>query len=121
MEHGFLSHDWNEQHPNPNQLRWKPFDFPKKGEKISWIDGLKTVSGAGDPRLRNGVAIHIYTCNVNMSGMISHKKPIITIFGHKHKIKNFIKNFYIFHKKFQQPSILVYIWNKIANFESQLH
>ena len=66
MEHEFLSHDWNEQHPNPNQLRWKPFDFPKKGEKISWIDGLKTVSGAGDPRLRNGVAIHIYTCNANM-------------------------------------------------------
>ena len=29
-------------------------------------------------------------------GMISHKKSIITIFGHKHKIKNFIffmKNF----------------------------
>ena len=29
MDQGFLSHDWNEQHPNPNQLRWKPFDFPK--------------------------------------------------------------------------------------------
>ena len=26
-----------------------------------------------------------------------------------------------FIKKFQQPSILVYIWNKIANFESKLH
>ena len=26
-------------------------------------------------------------------GMISHKKSLITIFGHKHKIKNFIKNF----------------------------
>ena len=24
-------------------------------------------------------------------GMISHKKPLITIFGHKHNIKNFIK------------------------------
>ena len=43
-------------------------------------------------------------------GMISHKKSLITIFGHKHKIKNFIKNFDIFHKKnFKQPSILVYI------------
>ena len=32
-------------------------------------------------------------------GMISHKKSLKTIFGHKHKIKNFIKNFDIFHKK----------------------
>ena len=30
-------------------------------------------------------------------GMISHKKSLITIFGHKHKIKNFIKKFDIFH------------------------
>ena len=30
-------------------------------------------------------------------GMISHKKSQITIFGHKHKIKNFIKKFDIFH------------------------
>jgi len=30
-------------------------------------------------------------------GMISHKKSLITIFGHKHKIKNFIKKFGIFH------------------------
>ena len=30
-------------------------------------------------------------------GMISHKKSLITIFGHKHKIKNFIKNFDNFH------------------------
>ena len=51
-------------------------------------------------------------------GMVSHKNPLITIFGLKHKIKNFIKKFDMFHKKDQQPSILdflVYIWNKIAN------
>ena len=30
-------------------------------------------------------------------GMISHKKSLITFFGHKHKIKNFIKNFDNFH------------------------
>ena len=29
-------------------------------------------------------------------GMISHKKGPTTIFGHKHKIKNFIKRFDIF-------------------------
>merc|ERR1712141_523275 len=69
MEHEFLSHDWNKQHPNPNQLRWKPFDFPKGAEKVNWIEGLKTVAGAGDPRMRNGVAIHIYTCNASMEKM----------------------------------------------------
>ena len=33
---------------------------------------------------------------MTLLGMISHKK---SIFGHKHKIKNFIKKFDIFHKK----------------------
>ena len=32
-------------------------------------------------------------------GMISHEMSLITIFGHKHKIKNFIKKLDIFHKK----------------------
>ena len=31
--------------------------------------------------------------------MISHKKSPITIFGHKSKIKNFIRKFDIFHEK----------------------
>ena len=35
--------------------------------------------------------------NDALIGMISHKKSLITIFGHKHKIKNFIKKFDIFH------------------------
>ena len=39
---------------------------------------------------------------VSMLGMISHKKSLITIFGHKKKIKNFIKKFDIFHEKFQR-------------------
>ena len=36
-------------------------------------------------------------------GMISHKKSLITIFGHKHKIKNFITKFDIFHEKISWP------------------
>ena len=93
-----------------------------------------------------------YKCSSGRNlGMISHKMSLKTIFGHKHKIFNFIKKFEIFHKKFdifhskfdifhlkfdifhkkidilhkklmffiknyQQPSMLVEIWNKIANF-----
>ena len=37
-------------------------------------------------------------------GMISHKKSQITIFGHKHEIKNFIKKFDIFQEKISTAS-----------------
>ena len=47
-------------------MRWMPFDLPTKAEKVNWVQGLKTVAGAGDPKLRNGMGVHIYTCNHNM-------------------------------------------------------
>lgn len=30
------------------------------------LKGLRTICGAGDPRVRSGVAIYIYSCNVSM-------------------------------------------------------
>lgn len=59
-----LAKDWNEQHPNPNQLRWNPWDVPTKPQ--DWVDGLRTIAGAGDPRTKHGLSIHIYTCNIGM-------------------------------------------------------
>jgi len=56
--------DWSEQHPNPNQLRWKPFEIPSK--KTDFVDGLRTVAGAGDPKTRRGLRIHVYVCNSSM-------------------------------------------------------
>ena len=44
-------------------------------------------------------AAPLITLGVTLLGMISHKKSLIIIFEHKHKIKNFIKKFGIFHKK----------------------
>ena len=41
----------------------------------------------------------VQTQTAECLGMISHKKSPMTIFGHKHKIKNFIKKFNIFHEK----------------------
>ena len=38
------------------------------------------------------------TWHYDSIGMIPYKKPLITIFGHKHKIKNLI----FFMKKFQR-------------------
>ena len=50
-----------------HQLRWKPFDLPSKSDNpVDWVDGLKTLAGAGDPRTINGIAIHVYACNASM-------------------------------------------------------
>ena len=64
-------------------------DRQYKDDKINWWDD---VYGFDMSCIRN-VALQ------EPLGMISHKKSLITIFGHKHKIKNFIKKFGIFHKK----------------------
>ncbi|CAH1799036.1 unnamed protein product, partial [Owenia fusiformis] len=54
-------------HPNPNQLRWHPFDIPKDSEKQDFVSGISTVCGAGDPCSRHGIGIHIYACNTSMT------------------------------------------------------
>ena len=41
-------------------------------------------------------------------GMVSHKMSLITIFGHKHKIKNFNGIWILI--------VLIHIWNQISNF-----
>ncbi|XP_005091193.1 homogentisate 1,2-dioxygenase [Aplysia californica] len=64
IDNGLLTHDWDTVEPNPNQLRWNPFDFPKK--KQDFVEGLATICGAGDPKARSGIAIYIYTCNKPM-------------------------------------------------------
>ena len=46
-------------------MRWKPFDLPKE-DSVDFVDGLRTLAGAGDPKSRHGVAIHVYVCNVSM-------------------------------------------------------
>jgi len=59
-----LTHDWDSVEPNPNQLRWDPFDIP--AENHDFIQGLATVCGACDPNSRHGIAIYIYTCTKSM-------------------------------------------------------
>lgn len=46
-------------------MRWNPFDLPSKGD-VDFVEGLHTICGAGDPRSRNGIAIHVYLCNSSM-------------------------------------------------------
>ena len=47
------------------QSRWLPFDIPSS-ESVDFVAGLHTVCGAGDPRSRHGIAIHMYLCNASM-------------------------------------------------------
>jgi homogentisate 1,2-dioxygenase len=48
---------------SPNQLRWDPFPAENRADFFS---GLKTVAGNGDPALRNGSAVHVYSFNQGM-------------------------------------------------------
>ncbi|KAF2362906.1 Homogentisate 1-2-dioxygenase [Trinorchestia longiramus] len=59
-----LDYDFNSHPPNPNQIRWRPFSLPST--QMTWVEGLHTICGAGDPKCRNGVAIHVYLCNTSM-------------------------------------------------------
>ncbi|KAJ7082869.1 homogentisate 1,2-dioxygenase [Mycena belliarum] len=53
-------------HVSPTQLAWHPFDLPPDSERVDFVDGLKTLAGNGDPTLKEGLAIHIYTANASM-------------------------------------------------------
>ncbi|XP_012261379.2 homogentisate 1,2-dioxygenase [Athalia rosae] len=62
-----LTHNWDAIPPNPNQMRWKPFDVPTRQDPgVDFVQGLHTVCGAGDARVRSGIAIHVYLCNASM-------------------------------------------------------
>jgi homogentisate 1,2-dioxygenase len=40
--------------------------FPKEGEKKTFIEGIITMSGAGGPMMKDGLSILVYSCNANM-------------------------------------------------------
>lgn len=47
-------------------MRWKPFKLPDAQKRVDFVEGLHTICGAGDPKSRSGLAIHIYLCNISM-------------------------------------------------------
>ncbi|KXJ18764.1 Homogentisate 1,2-dioxygenase [Exaiptasia diaphana] len=67
LDEGIVSSNWNEVPPNPNQMRWKPFDLPEEGSTVDFVQGLKTICGAGDTRSRHGIAVYVFSCNVSMN------------------------------------------------------
>eukprot|EP00002_Diphylleia_rotans_P004047 TRINITY_DN1290_c0_g1_i1.p1 TRINITY_DN1290_c0_g1~~TRINITY_DN1290_c0_g1_i1.p1 ORF type:complete len:457 (-),score=82.21 TRINITY_DN1290_c0_g1_i1:384-1754(-) len=50
----------------PNQLRWLPFALPSAADKVDFLQGLKSICGAGSPQMKSGIAIHVYTANTSM-------------------------------------------------------
>nr|KAF6378313.1 homogentisate 1,2-dioxygenase [Myotis myotis] len=66
-DQGHVTNNWDEVDPDPNQLRWKPFEIPKASQKkVDFVSGLHTLCGAGDIRSNNGLAVHIFLCNTSM-------------------------------------------------------
>ena len=49
---------------DPQQFRWKPIQLSKKG--TTFIDGIKSMCGAGDPSMKDGLGIHTYSCDLSM-------------------------------------------------------
>ncbi|BES87217.1 Homogentisate 1,2-dioxygenase [Nesidiocoris tenuis] len=58
--------EFAEETPDPNQMRWSPFPFPPSSLNVDFQQGIFTVSKAGDPSTRCGLAIHVYSCNSSM-------------------------------------------------------
>lgn len=42
---------------DPNQLRWKPFDFPT--QPTDFVQGLRTIAHAGHATVKHGIAVRI--------------------------------------------------------------
>lgn len=60
--------DFEELTIEPNQLRWSPLEIPSGGEKrLDFIDGLQLYCAAGDPTMKDGVAIFNYVATASMN------------------------------------------------------
>lgn len=49
---------------NPEPLRFRPQPIPE--EAHDFLAGVRTFAGAGDPALKSGMAVHLYTANTDM-------------------------------------------------------
>jgi homogentisate 1,2-dioxygenase len=52
----------------PNILYWAPRPAPAAG--TDFVSGLWTLGGNGDPALRSGIAIHLYTADTSMTDRV---------------------------------------------------
>lgn len=61
---------FSKQNPNvhftPLTYEWGPLEWPSADDRVTFIQGLKTIGGWGDPSLKEGLAMHMYACNASM-------------------------------------------------------
>lgn len=61
---------FSKQNPNveftPVTYEWGPLAYPADDEQVTFIQGLKTIGGSGDPTTKEGLAMHMYSCNASM-------------------------------------------------------
>ncbi|KAK5445403.1 hypothetical protein LTS15_010184 [Exophiala xenobiotica] len=50
----------------PLSYEWGPLNPPAENEKVTFIQGLKTIAGHGDPTTKEGLAVHQYMANTSM-------------------------------------------------------
>lgn len=41
--HEFVEADFTGKHLTPQQMRWRPMPFPAEGDKVDFVQGLRTV------------------------------------------------------------------------------
>ncbi len=56
--------------PTPEPLRFRPMPLPT--EPVDFLDGMATFAGAGDPALRQGLAIHLFAASADMQRVFSN-------------------------------------------------
>lgn len=76
-------------------MRWNPFDVPLNGAAVDFVEGLHTICGAGDPKCRNGIAIHVYLCNASMNDRAFYNSDGDLLIGNGGSHKElFYKNYF---------------------------
>lgn len=49
-------------------MRWDPIPIPAKADReVTFVEGISTVGGAGDPASKSGLSIYLFAFNTNMS------------------------------------------------------
>ena len=51
----------------PQQAEWTPFPIPPASQPTDFVTGLHTLAGSGDPNIREGIALYVYTLNTSMT------------------------------------------------------
>lgn len=66
LEKGNFSNDFGTFIVDPTQLRWKEPAMVGEGQNVDFVQGISTMAGIGDPALKTGLAIYMYSCNKSM-------------------------------------------------------